>query len=234
MINVMQVMINSWESFIPEFAQNVLPVYEAHEHSFDLTGLHSRQHITRCVIFTELLLRFYAKLGISPLDEEAIRIATAFHDSGRQANGTDRWEAESAENCTAYLLGQGKPQAYALQVARTIVEKDTHHSHLATQILYDVDVLDIMRLLVNDQKGIDRFRRKELMFLSPNDVQYYQVMHYTGKREAFIREVWNYVFETEWMNASLDNQTFLPFYLSVFTQNKQKYPWMNRFFSFEV
>ncbi|OJJ16127.1 hypothetical protein BKI52_35765 [marine bacterium AO1-C] len=225
----MQNIVHSWHNFIPVFTRDILPIYEKHEQDFDFMGFHGRRHATRSVIFAELLGRCYMALGVNEIDMEGLRYAVAFHDAARQANGEDEWERESAEACKNYLIQQGKPEAYALTIEQAMLEKNTRASNLLTQVLHDADVLEFMRFLVNNKRGLALFRRDELTLFSEEDLYFHQVMHM--QRNALIQEIWKFIFETEWINAQPTNAQFLPFYLSLFTQNEAKYPLMNRFFN---
>ncbi len=94
----------TWPGFIAELQQSILPIYRAHELTFDWAGVHGRMHISRAVIFGEVMARIYHAAGI-PVDFYGMRVAIAFHDSGREGSGTDRWEKESAENASITLWG---------------------------------------------------------------------------------------------------------------------------------
>ncbi|HAS40678.1 MAG TPA: hypothetical protein DCS93_09380 [Microscillaceae bacterium] len=222
---------HSWHDFLPIFARDILPIYERHEQDFDFMGFHGRRHATRSVIFAELLGRAYTSLGVSEIDMEGLRLVVAFHDAAREANGEDEWERQSAEACKVYLLQQGKADTYATAIERAMLEKHAQAGNLLTQILHDADVLEFMRFLVNNKRGLKLFRRNELTLFSEEDLYFHRVMHMQAQRNVLIQEIWKFVFETEWMNVQLTNEQFLPTYLSLFTQNEAKYPLMNRFFS---
>lgn len=220
----------SWQNFIPLLTHHILPIYETHEREFDFMGFHGRRHITRSVIFAELLARNYIASGVSDLDIGGLRWTVAFHDAARQGNGADEWEAESAEACKAFLIQQGNTSAYATSVAQAIIEKNMQADNLLTQILHDADVLEAMRFLVNNKRGLKLFRRNELTLFSKQDLHFNQVMHQQSQRDDLIQEVWRFIFETEWLNTQPATEQFLQYYVSVFTQNEQKYPLMNQMF----
>ena len=103
MIDIKTNITETWEAFCVELQSNILPLYEQHEKTFDFSGIHGRLHICRALIFAEFMIRYYAKNYTILPDYNAIRYATAFHDSGRKGNGTDIWESESAIKCSDYL-----------------------------------------------------------------------------------------------------------------------------------
>ena len=212
----------SWQNFIPLFTHHILPIYETHEREFDFMGFHGRRHITRSVIFAELMARSYMSLGITNLDIEGVRWAVAYHDAAREGNGADEWEAESAEACKAFLIQQGKTSVYATSVGRAIIEKNMQADNLLTQILHDADVLEAMRFLVNNKRGLKLFRRNELTLFSTQDLLFNQVMHQKSQRDDLIQEVWRFVFETEWLNAQPTTEQFLPYYISIFRISSKK------------
>src|ERR1051326_2955194 len=99
-------MTQSWEDFICELQENILPIYLRHEMSFDPTGVHGRMHICRSVIFAEWMARFYEGRLAVEVDFYAIRIATSMHDSGRRGNGVDYWESDSVSKCRRFIERQ--------------------------------------------------------------------------------------------------------------------------------
>lgn len=96
----------SWKPFVAELQDQILPIYQEHELTFDrFHKVHGQMHICRAVIFGEIMGRHYDGFGI-PVDFYGVRIAIALHDSGREDGGRDRWEKQSAEKCFNYLNKQ--------------------------------------------------------------------------------------------------------------------------------
>lgn len=225
----------SWQLFTLTFANTILPIYETHEQTFDYWGYHGRRHLTRSVLFAEIMSRFYHQhVEEKTLDVEGIRIAVSFHDSGREGNGRDYWEAESAQNCFDYLIKQGKNVSYAQQVSKTILDKKKDISNRLSQIIYDADVLEIMRLFIDHENGINQFRTAELYFLGANALHPSLAPALSSLRTAFIQEAWQFIRRTEHLADDLNNADFLPFYLNHLQTNQTQYPLMNRFFEFDV
>ena len=157
---------NGWTNFIDEYTHKILPIYENHEQTFDFVGLHGRRHLTRSLIFAEILGRFYFLMGEKSIDFDGIRIAVSYHDSGREGNGTDYWESESSENCRNYLIDNGKTEAYANKISSMILQKKGDIKIREEQIVYDVDVIEIIRVF----SSRENFRKKELFFLGENNL----------------------------------------------------------------
>ena len=161
---------HSWPDFMIELEQNILPLYQAHEATFDLWSIHGRLHICRAVIFSEVMGRAYLAAGAA-IDFYAVRRAIAFHDSARRGNGRDIWESQSAENCFTYLCARpefASDPARGRKIANLILkEGDFDLSH---RIVYDADVLEIMRPCCGNG-GLAGFRREELHFGGRRDPQ---------------------------------------------------------------
>lgn len=136
--------IQNWDRFVKELSKSILPFYQYHEDTFDKFGLHSRLHICRSIIFSEFMARFLSKEFGQKLDFTAIRYAVAFHDSGREGNGIDVWEHDSADNCYSYL-SKSFEDGYSKYVSNLII-KNLSNSDKNKLIVIDSDVLDIMRL----------------------------------------------------------------------------------------
>jgi hypothetical protein len=133
--------MENWNNFVEDFSKNILPIYENHEKTFDNIGIHGRLHISRSLIFAEFMARFYNTLKMN-VDFNAIRYAVAFHDSGRQANGFDRWEQDSSDLCYLHLIRNYYPD-YSKYIASLILKNQI--SDINNDIVYDADVLEIMR-----------------------------------------------------------------------------------------
>ena len=154
---------NGWVGFKEIFKEEILPIYEKHERDFDYFGIHGKKHITRSIIFSEIMTRFYAPIVKEALDFKGIRIAISFHDAGREGNGKDLWEEQSAELCFQYLMKNGEEEKYARLVANSILRKSDDRS-IISQIVHDADSLDIMRLFTNTHSGFEIFSKKDLLF----------------------------------------------------------------------
>ena len=224
----MSLIQQTWMDFQPVIANKVLPIYQQHEKSFDLFGLHGRRHITRSLIWAELMGRFYYHLGETDIDFYGIHAAVAFHDAGRAANGRDIWESQSAQICKDFLLEQGKTDYYATTISNTILHKKQDITSKTSQIIYDADVLEILRLFVNTKNGLKKFRQNEWLFLNhPTLDNGTSNTNYNSIRAQFLEEVWQFILETERMKNRPNNQQFLPFYMSEILQNPHRFPLLN-------
>lgn len=218
-----------WLAFQPTLASEILPLYHAHEQTFDSMGLHGRRHITRSLIFAEAMARFYYHLGKTCIDFEGLRVAVAFHDAGREGNGPDYWEKDSARLCEDYLLKQGKSAYYAAATSSMILQKKSTITSYTSQVVYDADVLEIMRLFVNTKAGYKKFRDSELLFLKdlPNTSDFATLR----LRKQLMNEAWAFVLETERMRKPLDNHQFLPVYFDKIINHQHRYPRLHQFLS---
>lgn len=190
----------SWEWFIEELEQKILPVYLQHEWEFDRWSVHGRMHICRSVMLAEWMARFYRTHTQAEIDFFAVRVAVAFHDSGRRDNGVDLWESDSASNCVRYVVESGRANDYAHRIA-ALIEKKKKSTDPLKKIVEDADVLEIMRPCCG-HGGLAGFRREFLHFGGPNDLQ---VPGIAAQREALIQEAWRWIQATEPLKFSLIN-----------------------------
>jgi hypothetical protein len=131
--------------------------------------VHGIAHICRCLVLGEAMMNFYVHLAGRPeetFDRPAVRHAIAFHDVGRQDEGEDLWEADSAAAATRFLVERGVDEAYARYVGR-LVDKDYVARHLPRDpnafIVTAADCLDIIRVF--PLNGL--FNRNRFGFLHP-------------------------------------------------------------------
>jgi len=191
----------SWELFIDELEQKILPFYRQHELKFDFYGVHGRMHICRSVMMAEWMARFYRARTQTMIDFFAVRAAVAFHDSGRRANGVDLWESDSASNCVRYVVETGGGDEYAHSVG-ALIEKKKKSADPFKKIVQDADVLEIMRPCCG-HGGLAGFRHQFLHFGGPDDLLAREVPGIAAQREALIQEAWRWIQSTEPLKASL-------------------------------
>jgi len=214
-------------AFLTDLYTEIFPVYIHHEESFDFVGIHGRMHISRALIFAEFMTCYHAEvLNNKNLDNAAIRYAVAFHDSGRQGNGHDIWENDSAAKCAAYLLG--KPEfssnpEYCNYVGSLV------HKHgewdMNKKIVHDADVLEIMRPCCG-HGGIGGFQHHALRFLSRKDdfIDYDKnPAHFDGIRQKLINEAWELIYYTEQQKHNFKENNHIESFLEIIQNNPYKY-----------
>ncbi len=187
--------IDEWQDFLAGLQKDILPIYGRHEKEFDFMRFHGRLHICRSIIFAEIMASLYSRF--LEIDKFAIRYAVAFHDSGREGNGVDRWESVSAENCFNYLRQTlTVDEAYAKYVSQLIV-KQKMPLDINQQITNDADTLEIMRL-------------KERAGFKPDYFHFGQnIPELISLRETLIDEAWQLINSTEKNNGKLPENTYL-------------------------
>lgn len=216
--------IQGWNKFTKDLAKDIFPFYQHHESTFDKAGIHGRFHIARAVLFSEFMARFYynelnAKFIFFPddnIDFNAIRTAIAFHDSGREDNGIDLWESDSAKMCRNYLISKGYTTEYSTNAGR-FIEKFGPWS-LNKEIVQDADVLEIMRPICGHD-GRDGFLSERLLFLKSNK-------EYSHIRNGLIEDAWKFIEYTE-DNRQLFNEKkndHLYTMIEILEKNKAEYP----------
>lgn len=188
----------SWHEFLNELRTEILPLYSEHERTFDYHSIHGRMHICRCLLFAEFMCRHYYEYTRLTPRVAWIRYAVAFHDSGRQGNGFDIWENDSAERCVQYLLGRDVPR----DVAETIgglIPKDGGRWELEKRVVHDADVLDIMRPCCG-HGGRMGFREQALRFLGRRDDAHARD---PGTRSTLVEDAWILIEATEQIKPKL-------------------------------
>ena len=164
----MSVEFNSeWQQYLDALGGEILPIYLRHELTFDGASIHGRMHICRCVLFAEFMCRYYhANTRYSPKFNQ-VRHAIAFHDAGREGNGADQWEAQSARLCFEYLQTRNL-DIDATTTSELITKTNSGDWGLEKRIVHDADVLDIMRPCCG-HGGKPGFRENALRFLGERD-----------------------------------------------------------------
>lgn len=218
--------LSGWKDFITDLEEEILPIYFRHERSFDPWGVHGRMHICRSVLFSEFMARFYYHHAMEKaIDFYAVRVATALHDSGRQANGVDLWEQDSQRNCVEYVERRATAattSAHPSYVAGLIKKQQT--GELAGWIVYDADVLEIMRPCCG-HGGLDGFRRDRLHFLGGGDARAAGIADAGDLREEFILEAWRWIQATEQVKLRWHKETrYMQRLLEKLEQEKENYP----------
>ena len=215
--------LTSWELFIDELDRKILPFYLQHELQFDRYGVHGRMHICRSVMLAEWMARFYRAHTQTVIDFFAVRVAVAFHDSGRRANGVDLWESDSASHCVRYVVETVDASDYAYGVG-ALIEKKKKSADLLKMIVQDADVLEIMRPCCG-HGGLTGFRREFLHFGGPGDVLARDVPGIAEQREALIQEAWRWIQSTEPLKFFLtDSPAYMRDLLKHLEMQRLKFP----------
>lgn len=103
--------------------------------------IHGVQHACRVAIYVVVFANLYRKYDfplareLTAQELELIQIAALFHDSGRQNDGVDRWDNDSATNAYHYLIKLGKDHHTAKRIAEVIANKDTYSNSRTCHVL---------------------------------------------------------------------------------------------------
>jgi hypothetical protein len=128
----------------------MLGAYRGHEEAFDgMRGVHGMHHASRAFIFATVMGNILAERGI-PVDRNAVCCGISAHDAGRQGNGNDIWEEESAAMGLAVMQnrygGDSLGDDYAAQFTRQIVHPHGQTPQTVEEIIVQgADSLDIGR-----------------------------------------------------------------------------------------
>jgi len=118
---------------------------------------HGGMHVMRVAIIIEHLCVLYKKYGYDKRSAEAaellnskrnirlLMIAALMHDSGREGEEEDLWEAESYQNCLDFLKDNGIDDATAEKYASIIKKAPRSKRSFAQHLLCTADAIDIIR-----------------------------------------------------------------------------------------
>ena len=119
--------IDGWDDcigFTPSVSEEIL--HEVNGYTFHRT-VHGGMHVARAMMWTKLIAKLYDHLGesLSADDLKFVLIAVLMHDSGREGEGIDHWDRDSAVNCYHLLHTTLGISSYkAAEVASAIFNKD--------------------------------------------------------------------------------------------------------------
>ena len=148
-------------SFIEELKLKIFPFIAINQKDY---RIHGCSHISRCLVYANAICNL-EKIS----DEEKLHVlyAVSFHDSGRlQDNGVDHYEQGNIDILRNYLSQENNLQIF--DSCSSLMTKHNVNSK-AHKIVYDTDVLDIMRPSCGNG-GIYNFNRSYLKLL--NDTNY--------------------------------------------------------------
>lgn len=103
--------------------------------------IHGVQHACRVAYYIVVFANLYRKYGhpaaleLTAEELELIQIAALFHDTGRQDDGEDYWDNDSALNAYDYLIEIGKSHETAKRIAEVIANKDTYPNSETVAVL---------------------------------------------------------------------------------------------------
>jgi hypothetical protein len=181
----------SFSAFTQELEETIFKFYEAHEKTFDSSSIHGRMHVARAIIFCEVMARYLQSKG-QRIDFPYLRRTIALHDAGREGNGVDRWEKESANLLYNHLKSTGMVEEEARQKSSIIIKNRCDPTAVEFIIFQSADCLDIMRPCTGNG-GREGFKEKYLSFLKEavpdsDDFKF---------RQALIEEAWAFIKVTE-------------------------------------
>ena len=135
----------------------MLPIYHEHEKGFDYgTNWHGRTHATRSFVFSIAMGNILREKGVK-VDMNAVSLATAGHDTGRESNGRDTAASEkrSADTVVA-AVNKAYPNAagpaWSAQVSANITTKTAEQETIEGYLFKCADSLDYSRIDDLDEK----------------------------------------------------------------------------------
>lgn len=111
---------------------------------------HGCMHSARTALWTQLFRRLYAQLG-RPIADNPILLALAgaYHDAGREGEGEDKWDGDSADLLGVFMDRLGADLYSKNIYIQTIKEKDPAGDLFSTdmqRIVHDADCVDVIRV----------------------------------------------------------------------------------------
>lgn len=217
-------------AFSNVFSSSIYPIYKEHEESFDKDGIHGVLHIARSIVASFILSIKCKELGMKTNTTD-ILIATAFHDSGRKANGNDYWEGASSENCLAFItknnfmlksqLTNNTPDMVSKMIVKRCVNDfedafKKYENPIDFMCVYDSDCLEIMRECCG-RGGRNSFIKEKLLLYNYN----YDFYIYYGQ---LINEWWSFICATENIKPELSTPDCLNKLIQLIEMNPEQYP----------
>lgn len=145
----------AYEDFKIHYYGGIMAIIERQRAEYPDTELHGYAHIARCLILTHVLATIH---GLSYEEEMKCLIAIGLHDSGREGDGEDVWEEESAIIASDFCKTKSLGEKFAADVRSLITDK-TDVDNLPNKMLvvcHDADCLDIIRCF--GLQGFDEYR----------------------------------------------------------------------------
>lgn len=136
-----------------QFLTGMLDRYRHHEETFDGDkGVHGMSHACRGFIFANVMANIMRGKG-AQVDKNAVLCGIAAHDSGREANGDDVYEAQSAQTglqaMRAAFGGQPFGDSFEAHFTRMIDDPDPKNQQrpmtMEALVMQSADSLDISR-----------------------------------------------------------------------------------------
>lgn len=154
--------------------------------------IHGPMHASRVSLYSLLLAQIMGELG-SPAEvsKELLSVTAGMHDSARQDEAVDLWDAESAELTKHVVKDQlGINDEEILRIlTHAIAEKDPKGGKFETnvqRIIHDADALDILRL---PQLMLEpgKFRTSELAFTKLDAAKDFPVQELVKEVAEFVK-----------------------------------------------
>ena len=179
---------------------------------------HGVVHAVRTALWSQVLMQLYEIIGRKGIDYPILlTIIAALHDLGREYEGPDLWEAESAEIIRIFLEKSNVTKDIAIQYIQALQRKDGKHHFFSNdidRILHDADCLEIMRMY-----GKSGFDKNKLCF-------------YRIKRGEFIESFIDEVAQFIRLSEEQDFRQFLEVssvhvysdFINLLLKNKDRFP----------
>lgn len=185
---------------------------------------HGTMHMLRASLFCQIMQTILSnklQKPLSPSERYLITMAAAFHDSARQDEGVDRWDAASAWNFREFLLKLDLPPNELKIYFDAIAKKDevSETKTMAQMAVHDADCIEILRCI----RDVNRFRKERLAIKEALPAE---------ELDAFIREALAFILETETMETKVHFEFDAedPYQELVALFNKGPYPTLQKYF----
>lgn len=197
--DITDLQVSSLTAFRKQHLSRILDQYKAHEQNFDPTGINGRRHISRALVYANVLANFFRLQG-APVNSDVLYTAVGCHDAGRKGNGIDRCEKDSAIVATQHYDDRGITNQSFLKKVGDCINSQPAGSvkTLEGAILKSVDSMDIMRV-----HGRENYRTELLWFMNtdarvgndPGQEKYVMANH--DLRDQMLNEVHAFIQATE-------------------------------------
>jgi len=156
-------------------------------HEIDPRGQHGARHAARVAILSQVFWRLEEAFDAEGLPSSShsepssnMVVGAAFHDAGRQAEGPDLWDADSADLFAQWLQRRGLPTQQVQQGRHWLAHKDPRdrqYTGREHRCIHDADCLEIIRF--NGPRRNFRWENLALWNLPGASVQQLQALRQT-------------------------------------------------------
>lgn len=148
------------EKQFDQLAQKALKLVSAHNQA----PKHGLLHVSRVSLFCAIVSNYFKAFNpelVAEFTQQELRLVqltALLHDAGREADGHDIWEKESADVVHNFLSSNGFMDQANFYASLVVEKDDVRNPH--AMVLHDADLMDVMRSQATDIRIHETFMYK--------------------------------------------------------------------------